>query len=1477
MSEAKKQPDPEKDKYDRLKEELGYDDENIRALAASFKMKALGAVSAHSEERKLAFLMMEREKRDAKEKKKVFEHLEHWKNELPPEVHRFFAKEVGDSLGSDAYVHLYELLKNSQYNYCTPLIALYEGREIYGNDVEKFKIFVDVAKEGDPLQIKALLEVKDCYGSDGEKLKIFADVLKNRGDVGLKCLSQLRDLYGEDLGKLKKVAEIVVSLGYRAEFQFLLKGMNADGNDLEKFLIFADVVKKHGEEGAKPLAAAKAIYGDDLEKFKLFVSVLRVGKLGIKALVKAKDVYGNDLERLKVFASVVRVGRDIKALVKAKDIYGNDLERLKVFADVVLRGSHFGGGGIKVDTLIEAKDVYGDDLERLKVFADFAINTPGRAVKALVEEKDVYGNDLEKLKIFAEVGKNKGEQAIEQLARAKRVYKDNDEMFKVFVDVAMRGGYDSLVALSYGPAEMSSSMEILKIFAEIAMSGGYYPRLKEVQFLTQVLRAGAYGDDVRKIQVFSHVNKAGGPDAVEVLAAAKNIYGNDLEEMKKVAEVVIDVVKNAGHQALQLLKKANRVYGNDLEKMKQVGDIAKNIVKESGEIAVEVLLGVGEVYDSNIEKFREAAQFFLEIPRLVSDREIDKHVGSGLMEFRKVKPNVLKHYSNVFLTSSIAALNKRFSDNPEALELNEQNWMEILMAYVEIVEDEQEGGNISPELVKKLEELFKTNEAKDFCLKQLEKLWKGYLSGKAIDQPPASMMLLADFVKRAEGAGLLSKFESLAMMVDVYFQAQAKKSTVPRTKQSLYSGVNDLEKRFEKERWSDGDKADFYNISKEIIIASPSLFTDFIDLFQKMNLKDMKQFMETVFPLFNVEIVMIEKVKGHDLKALVDLRRKIRAMKAKLDERSNGKAKEVKADFTQESRELIADVKERFKKRFGIIKTPENFGPEEIRVLINCSLYLSNLSNSAKKFTSLLGLYLALSLNGKWESFRRGEKIDLDEYLDKTVVAEIAKYLEEREKMSAGLWQNLGLSPEDLVKFQEVLQTDEAVIEIGNAETIDVKVANLTTNLRRLEDPDLYPAQMDKDRMKLLAKFGNKKVGAVAAKFYLSLHGKPAQFKDDELAIREQMEGILEENHVPLTAENVKKYFQDEVKPLAIITNVLADLDHLEVEKAIEYLRNLLQPSGEIVAIFQRLGEDFKPGSGATAVNQDLDFLDNLLVKKAESLHENERSLLTTYIGQIREQIVRLEGIYQQIKTKFSGIKSSNHGSELLRTKLEEIGRILNATDTGQLAVTSVMTKNLSLIIENIRECLSCRKKGSNNDTNLTFGDGNKFFIYSQSERQKKGSVADQIVFLEPVSYGNTAAEKQTVVAGSSDVVKPSEAAPEKREMAFVLDRLYGNCTPFILTNHIKTIMKKYKLIKSIYPNIKISILVTNAAITTAGTSPELLSSQLAGLLGPGVTVSKVEGEVDIVQSALADHYVEFNGMGRVPGLSNIQGLRINL
>lgn len=851
------------------------------------------------------------------------------------------------------------------------------------------------------------------------------------------------------------------------------------------------------------------------------------------------------------------------------------------------------------------------------------------------------------------------------------------------------------------------------------------------------------------------------------------------------------------------------------------------------------------------EEFLSSMRTLLEKGFPPSDENSDLILGETLFdgEIDKTSPSI-KLVGSLLGNKAKEIISTHLVEN-ENLTLNEDNWNTMLGAYVLAKVQNVDLFYFSEEERKFITSSVELPENRDFCLSSLSSVWLKYLRSEKKGNLPLSLVAVPELIETLGTAGPLSQLESLSKFIVSVNKANMSESTSERTRGELFDGLRRIEERFQKEKWSEEDKTEFYNISSDILNTAPSLYSEFFNTFEKLNPSQLKRFTKELYPLYRAQIVLMEEKdkdgnKKFDPRRLVELRGEVKSFNSsvELDEKPFEKQRVV----------ILEKIGKIFKEKFGITQIPANFSQEHMRSFADATTYLANLHGRNEDRESILGFYLALTLNEKWESFRRGEEIDPNDYLTSEKADPVKTTLELRKRLNPLTAENLGLREEELPEFCKVLQHETQNLTLGSVETVDVKLNNVILNLRTLEDPDLYPEQIDKQRLRLLQKWGNKRVGSVAARMYQEITNpsRKFQFTEEEEQVKQEIGEILSSNGLNSDADSIKTHFQDGIRPLATVVNLLRFVDETGAENEISSLRQDLRPSADIITIFSRLGEDFTPASGAMAFSQDLTYLENLVVKREEELTENETLVLREYIKNIRGRVVKLEETYSKIKEKFESLKSGSltTNNQLLANKLIDIDKIISAPNTQQ-GITSTMTNDLNTIIENMRECLSCTKDGSNNDTNLTFGDMNKFYLYSNVEGQTKGSISDQIVFLEPI----------TRTDGS-------------QEMAFVLDKTYGTSTPTILENQAATVIKKIREIKQKFPHIKISAFITSAATTSGGTSAELL---IQNLKEKGLAVSEEELEVNVQESAFGEHYIEFGGGARQAGKRSVTGITIKI
>ena len=94
---------------------------------------------------------------------------------------------------------------------------------------------------------------------------------------------------------------------------------------------------------------------------------------------------------------------------------------------------------------------------------------------------------------------------------------------------------------------------------------------------------------------------------------------------------------------------------------------------------------------------------------------------------------------------------------------------------------------------------------------------------------------------------------------------------------------------------------------------------------------------------------------------------------------------------------------------------------------------------------------------------------------------------------------------------------------------------------------------------------------------------------------------------------------------------------------------------------------------------------------------------------------------------------------------------------------------------------------------------------------------------------------------------------------------------------HVKAVAKKYSSLKQMFPEARISIFVTEAAMASAGISSEQAEVKIKEILSDYKVDLTAGVSVTIPESALGEHYVEFvKSGGRFQGEASVSGLRVS-
>ena len=817
--------------------------------------------------------------------------------------------------------------------------------------------------------------------------------------------------------------------------------------------------------------------------------------------------------------------------------------------------------------------------------------------------------------------------------------------------------------------------------------------------------------------------------------------------------------------------------------------------------------------------------------------------------------------------------------------LNEENALSALVRFIQM--DAADWGNANEADLKIKYAFAEGNIAnKDVVMRQLRRVYEDYLDARDDTKMPPSFRLLVEFMHKNGGAGPLTQIEALLNYCGELDKVENNE---------IRLSTRGLEDRIRG--WDNVSKANFYTIAADILRADEQIYTEFLSVFERIkDEKDFRVFTQEIFPLYRAKLALLREYEdnsdgvgnGYQVAHyrnvnMEKLRNDLHTALIPFTFLSKGEGeddesfKERREKGTALVKEKIfGEITELFTEKFGILPDaiPHELDKDGMRVIEDMVMYLSNIKAVDGQKKSLIGFYLALQLarrkdgSSAWDAFRKGVDCSPFDYLSPDAARGVADAIRRSGEMNPITMENTHIEgPERLGEFRSALQESTSEIRVGGMSTIDVKLQNLCSNIEELADPDLYGTTMDKAKVRLISQYSPRTINKVSTALWLrEAKGREPIFSEDEVTLADELEKLLADEGIEFTPENIQKYLQQGFKELGPVVKTLALIDERDVRGKVAKLQDMLAPTGEVAAIFGELGEEFRPESGVFALNADLEFLRSIIAKGEKvgalsgDVTERQRKLavLNEYLATIESSMSELDAIYNEIVKSFDSIRAPSEdreGNQGVASKLQEIRDIISGkSGSSYPVIVSNCSNSMNIIVENMRVCLSCKTKGINNDTNLTFGEGYKFYLYSQTGAREKGSISDEIVYFVPTRSNDG-----------------------EQRMSFVMDMIYGTKNRDVLLGHVGVLAKKARALKKSFPKVPISIFVTSngASSCSVPIESEGLLAQLQGL--DGVSVEVGDRTVNIPESGFGDHYIEIGHPDycRKAGERNVSGIEI--
>jgi len=760
-------------------------------------------------------------------------------------------------------------------------------------------------------------------------------------------------------------------------------------------------------------------------------------------------------------------------------------------------------------------------------------------------------------------------------------------------------------------------------------------------------------------------------------------------------------------------------------------------------------------------------------------------------------------------------------------EINDKNWIDIVWLYsaIEYFEDDE---TISDEIKSSIRGLInnedKKDSIKDFIYKKLFELLKKSLSDKS-NLNNEEIALLAVLNKK----WLWNMWQSESLAKFIY---QINKLGKNYKFNKAFTEIKWEINKFINIHKKDSNELinSFYEVSTSLLERSPAIYRNVVELLNKLNSEEQKLFYKEIFPLYNVELFLWEnpwqykllwkKVDNNVEWQLILMHERIKML---LDKLNNDTNIDVNSLLLEEKNILVENIKQLFKEKFWIKKIPTEFSNKNIESIRWHSIYLSNMHERDEEKTAVLWYFLALKLDGKRSEFRTWKDFDPSEYMYDSKVYILREYLSNRSERNS-VYKLENIEENDKI----VLQENESNTIIWNTNWITDRLKTIEGNIKTLLDDDIYS-----ERQRIIKKYIDKNLWKLLAKQFQILSGKAIPLSDEENKILSDLSNELWDN---LTDINNIQKLQNECKFISAILNFINKILNENLPKEIQDFENLCKPSNEHLELLKKIWINLEDDLIVSS-NSYLTYIESGIKKWENKLTQEEFNSLNEYIIKVNKELTDLYGIKDKLTVLYEDFKDKIIDKYFDNTELKERFESMSPyfftkADVEKENIVSLMTNDLDIVIKNIRQCLWCKNKWCNNDTDLSFGCDDRFFI-TTSHREWDWSFADELVTLLPRS-------------------------PKKEWFTFVMDKIYGNnWSTDILLNNIYVILKK---IDKLSPNLKkqLSIFVPDGIELRLDKEwVEKIKKQYNWAI-----IEKSDITVTVEEQPITDSYHEFGGIG---------------
>lgn len=895
-----------------------------------------------------------------------------------------------------------------------------------------------------------------------------------------------------------------------------------------------------------------------------------------------------------------------------------------------------------------------------------------------------------------------------------------------------------------------------------------------------------------------------------------------------IKEFVEKNTKISNKEKIDFLEETKRLKHTDLEDIQWVRERYPEITTKELPLIIEFLIRKEELEILKTKYPNMTLEELVDFNKILTENCHDRMEVLNCLDFYKEKieegvmliglkwqymPNIKKTFENI--------------KNIEAID--EENRMEIISLYsaIEYYWDNNHK-EIPPEIELSIKEVFKQeniknrdfvyNKIKDILNKILDS-WKSALNNKEI--------ACIEIINKKWTLNL-PLIENLVKFIYELNKTLDKQETFDTTKTSIKERIKKFLQK-QKNR-SNEDFNDFYYISKNIIKSAPSIYNKVLWIIEQLEPSNLKYFYNQILPLYNTELVLQERKGKHEINTLLSIHTEIKTLAKNIKE-----SKDKKKVLEEEKNNLTDNIKMFFKEKFWIIKIPETISEENIESIRRHSLYLANMSLKTKEKETILWFFLALKINDKRREFREWKEIDIQEFMIQEKLNTIHTYME--KKQSLDILKDY--EKDNKENFMKIMQESEISNLRWNTENIWDRISNIDKDITSLLEDDFYgkEEQIIKKHLIQHEDLGNT--------LWLKYQEKPMS-EEQTKAIRQ-----LEDNFGTKLDKNKIEDIQKLMKWVSPVINFVKKIKEMELAREVEEFEKLRIPNKQLIEIFNKLGENFSDKSWMMGI---IEQVRSIIIKTNEDtiiLTQEEKILAYEYLKKVNKELMDLYDIKDKVENLFITFKktSENSNNESLKNRLREINQLFTKIQEWKREnIYSMMTSNFDIIIKNIRACLWCMTPECNNDTNLSFGTNNRFFI-TTNNKESDQSYADEIVTLLPSSEW----------------------------LVFVMEQVYGKRTPDVLVNNTLAVVQKIKKIH----DKKIGVVISKTTLIGCNLLPKYLETKIKETWTQ-CTIQDIEGiELKIPAQPIWASYYELGewlwGRISIAGETKLSGIIIYL